>query len=94
MVWAVTDKVGCGASSFKNGEWFATLYTCNYGPRGNVNGRQLYKQVKQDLDFATITCVYHQGPACSDCDEGESCSEEFPGLCGKSRHFRNAVLRF
>jgi len=65
VVWAVTDKVGCGASSFKNGDWFATLYTCNYGPRGNVNGRQLYKQ----------------GPACSDCGEGESCSEEFPGLC-------------
>ena len=60
VVWAVTDKVGCGASSFKNGDWFATLYTCNYGPRGNVNGRQLYKQVKQDLDCATTTCMYLQ----------------------------------
>merc|ERR1712018_1034507 len=40
LVWANTDKVGCGATSYKNGRWFSTLYTCNYGPNGNfINGQ-------------------------------------------------------
>ena len=67
LVWASTDKVGCGATSYKNGRWFSTLYTCNYGPNGNFINGQMYKK----------------GPACSACDSGEKCSTSFPGLCGK-----------
>jgi len=69
LVWADTDKVGCGATSFKNGRWFSTLYTCNYGPNGNFINGQMYKQ----------------GPACSACSEGEKCSTSFPGLCESRR---------
>eukprot|EP00091_Calanus_sinicus_P011298 TRINITY_DN2560_c0_g1_i5.p1 TRINITY_DN2560_c0_g1~~TRINITY_DN2560_c0_g1_i5.p1 ORF type:complete len:410 (-),score=104.86 TRINITY_DN2560_c0_g1_i5:84-1313(-) len=65
LVWADTDKVGCGATSFKNGRWFSTLYTCNYGPNGNFINGQMYKQ----------------GQACSACNKGEQCSLQFPGLC-------------
>ena len=68
VVWSETDKVGCGATSYKDGQWYATLYTCNYGPNGNFIRGQMYKQ----------------GPACSDCRSGESCSDQYPGLCGKN----------
>ena len=67
LVWADTDKVGCGATSYKDGRWFATLYTCNYGPNGNFIAGQMYKQ----------------GTACSACSQGFQCSSEFPGLCGR-----------
>jgi len=69
LVWANTDKVGCGATSYKNGRWFSTLYTCNYGPNGNFINGQMYKQ----------------GPACSACEKGEQCSTSFPGLCESSK---------
>jgi len=69
LVWASTDKVGCGATSYKNGRWFSTLYTCNYGPNGNFINGQMYKK----------------GPACSACDAGEQCSTSFPGLCESSK---------
>jgi len=65
VVWANTDKVGCGATSYRDGKWFATLYTCNYGPNGNFIRQQMYKS----------------GPACSSCPRGTSCSTNYPGLC-------------
>ena len=67
LVWADTDKVGCGATSYKDGRWFATLYTCNYGPNGNFIAGQMYKQ----------------GTACSACSQGFQCSNDFTGLCGR-----------
>ena len=30
-------KIGCGVSSFREGKWFSTLYTCDYGPNGNFS---------------------------------------------------------
>jgi len=65
LAWAETDKVGCGATSYKDGKWFATLYTCNYGPGGNFIRGEMYKA----------------GQACSQCPLGTSCSSDFPGLC-------------
>jgi len=65
LAWAETDKVGCGAASYKDGKWFTTLYTCNYGPGGNFIRGEMYKA----------------GRACSDCPSGTSCSKDFPGLC-------------
>lgn len=65
LVWSETDKVGCGATSFRDGKWFATLYTCNYGPNGNFIRGQMYAQ----------------GAACSQCGSEASCSRQHPGLC-------------
>jgi len=65
VVWAKTDKVGCGVTTYKDGQWYATLYTCNYGPNGNFIRGQMYKQ----------------GGACQDCEDSEYCSTEYPGLC-------------
>jgi len=68
VIWSETDKVGCGATSYKDGQWYATLYTCNYGPNGNFIRGQMYKQ----------------GPPCSSCGQGETCSAQYPGLCETS----------
>eukprot|EP00092_Neocalanus_flemingeri_P017311 GFUD01018723.1.p1 GENE.GFUD01018723.1~~GFUD01018723.1.p1 ORF type:complete len:419 (+),score=119.43 GFUD01018723.1:73-1257(+) len=66
MVWADTDKVGCGATSYREGKWFSTLYTCNYGPNGNYIRGQMYRQ----------------GTSCSACPQDSyECSQEYPGLC-------------
>ncbi len=65
LAWSNTNRVGCGLSEYRQGKWFAKLYTCNYGPSGNYIGGQMYEQ----------------GPACSSCQQGQSCSREFPGLC-------------
>merc|ERR1719334_2034682 len=65
VVWAETDRVGCGATSYKDGRWFTTLYVCNYGPNGNFIRGQMYKQ----------------GEPCTECDRGYKCSTEFQGLC-------------
>ena len=65
MVWSNTNKVGCGLTEYREGKWFAKLYTCNYGPSGNYIGGEMYEQ----------------GKACTNCPEGTSCSREFPGLC-------------
>ena len=44
LAWADTDRVGCGATTFRSGAWFSTLYTCNYGPAGNTVQGQMYRQ--------------------------------------------------
>lgn len=68
LVWANTNKIGCGGTSYREGRWFATLYTCNYGPGGN---------------FISLP-MYQQGAACSKCPTGQVCSNTFPGLCEPS----------
>jgi len=65
LVWAETDRVGCGATSYKDGRWFTTLYVCNYGPNGNFLQGEMYKT----------------GKACSACGQGLQCSTDHPGLC-------------
>ena len=65
LLWADTTLVGCGATTFREGRWFSTLYTCNYGPGGNVIRGKMYRQ----------------GRACSDCPKGTQCSSKYPGLC-------------
>ena len=67
MVWSNTNKIGCGITEFREGKWFAKLYTCNYGPAGNYIGGQMYAK----------------GRACTKCPSGTSCSVQYPGLCGK-----------
>ena len=70
MLWADTWAVGCGMTMFKDGDWWKKLYTCNYGPSGNILGHK--------------TSVYKPGASCSACPEGTSCSDLYPGLCRKT----------
>lgn len=67
LAWSNTNRVGCGLTEYRDGKWFAKLYTCNYGPSGNYIGGQMYEQ----------------GRACSRCPSGTTCSAEYPGLCGE-----------
>lgn len=68
LVWAQTSKVGCGSTSYREGKWFSTLYTCNYGPNGNFIRGEMYKS----------------GRRCSACPSGTSCSSSYPGLCSQT----------
>lgn len=67
LIWAKTTHVGCGKTRFKIKEedWYRTLYTCNYGPMGNVIQSR----------------VYEKGRPCSLCPNRTSCSPSVPGLC-------------
>ncbi|CAL4073813.1 unnamed protein product [Meganyctiphanes norvegica] len=58
MMWADTHKIGCGFTSYKEGGSYYKLYTCNYGPGGNINGAAMYKL----------------GSDCSSCPSGWACS--------------------
>ncbi|KAF2352825.1 CAP domain [Trinorchestia longiramus] len=65
LVWGSTSLVGCGFTMFEEGGWYKKLYTCNYGPAGNI----------------MFTAMYLTGPPCSSCPQGTSCSVAHPGLC-------------
>ncbi|XP_069981484.1 venom allergen 5-like isoform X2 [Penaeus vannamei] len=75
MLWGSSYSVGCGFIRFKGGSSWKQLYTCNYGPIGNI------KQQK----------MYQQGPPCSACPSEVPCSEEYPALCGVLKRLSAAV---
>ncbi|GFY67077.1 hypothetical protein TNIN_425291 [Trichonephila inaurata madagascariensis] len=79
-LWATSWKVGCGYTihSYSNDPRFqyVELYTCNYGPTGNLYMQDMYKI----------------GPTCSQCPENTCCGRQcemmgvrsdFDGLCSK-----------
>jgi len=74
LVWAETDRIGCGVTQFKKGRFNARLYVCNYGTTGNIVRRP----------------VYRQGSACSSCPCATECSTSYPGLCAPSNSSANA----
>nr|XP_053629285.1 uncharacterized protein LOC128686406 isoform X1 [Cherax quadricarinatus] len=68
MVWFSTDRVGCGYTMYQEGGWWKKLYTCNYGPGGNI----------------ILDRMYTRGTPCSSCPTDTSCSSKYPGLCKNS----------
>ena len=84
-LWLLCPQVGCGVTSYREGAWYSTLYTCNYGPNGGM----------ATLIAMTVTIItliltsgnliggslYTAGPACSQCPPSTSCSDTHPGLC-------------
>ncbi|XP_068217770.1 uncharacterized protein [Palaemon carinicauda] len=65
MVWWNTKRIGCGFSMFLENGWWKKIYTCNYGPSGNILSSEMY----------------HPGDPCSTCPNGTVCSRQYPGLC-------------
>ncbi|XP_063843649.1 uncharacterized protein LOC135090578 isoform X2 [Scylla paramamosain] len=65
MLWWDTALIGCGFTMFLEDGWWKKLYTCNYGPAGNIIFSQMYLL----------------GAPCSACPAGTSCSLQYPGLC-------------
>ncbi|XP_066974757.1 uncharacterized protein [Macrobrachium rosenbergii] len=65
MVWWDTYKIGCGFGMFLDNGWWKKIYTCNYGPGGNILSSEMYQP----------------GDPCSACPGGTACSARYPGLC-------------
>merc|ERR1719278_1831679 len=65
MVWAHTNKVGCGVTTYNHGGRIGRLYVCNYGPAGNIPG----------------AAMYQIGNSCTRCPKYSQCSYSYPGLC-------------
>ena len=73
VVWANTWRIGCGFSTYPSTDRrFKTemLYTCNYGPGGNI-GRIGYN----------IPPMYRAGAPASRCPVNTRSSPSYPGLC-------------
>merc|ERR1712180_225947 len=43
MMWAKTERIGCGVTAFRSGRFISRLYVCNYGEAGNILRQQVYK---------------------------------------------------
>ena len=70
LVWAKTNRIGCGHISYDMSGSVKKLLVCNYGPSGNFVGQRMYTRA----------------PPCSQCDVDEVCGlQQEVGLCGKSR---------
>ncbi|XP_064087635.1 uncharacterized protein LOC135202264 [Macrobrachium nipponense] len=65
MVWWDTHKIGCGFGMFLDNGWWKKIYTCNYGPGGNILSSEMYQP----------------GDPCSACPKDTACSARYPGLC-------------
>jgi len=80
MMWHNTWKMGCGYTMFEEGGWWKKLYTCNYGPAGNIIFSEMYRH----------------GNPCSACPQGTTCSLTYPGLCvpaGGNFEHNNQIAR-
>jgi len=67
VIWANSYLVGCGFAHHLKGNWYSSLYVCQYGPVGNVIGQPIYQS------SPTRVCV---------CPDGTGCSNPtYSGLC-------------
>ena len=76
MAWPSSIEVGCGYALYKDDKFDGNeIVVCNYAYAGNMLGNPMYKV----------------GDKCSECDEGSTCSTEFPGLCGATGLYRDKI---
>lgn len=70
LVWATSWRMGCGYTVHKRGKEYVELYTCNYGPAGNVKNESMYKKGEPYSECPINSCW------------GKSCAKpSYPGLC-------------
>ncbi|XP_023313914.1 venom allergen 5-like [Trichogramma pretiosum] len=43
LVWAETNRIGCGAVKYSQGVKHNLMLVCNYAPSGNIGGMPVYK---------------------------------------------------
>ncbi|XP_017768122.1 PREDICTED: venom allergen 3-like [Nicrophorus vespilloides] len=69
LVWADSYLLGCARAIFQQSNGSSVAYkehlVCNYGPTGNIPDQP----------------VYRIGKACSECQQGTTCSTEYSALC-------------
>ena len=75
LLWAKTWRIGCGFLYFRdpNGRKYAVLI-CNYGPRGNIEGEEVYKGGDICFDCPANTC-------CGDQCKMYNIQSKYHGLC-------------
>lgn len=57
VVWADTNKVGCGAVRFNN----QALFVCNYAVEGNLKDQQVYKEGQPGSACAEGPSTFYPG---------------------------------
>eukprot|EP00095_Tigriopus_kingsejongensis_P010540 maker-scaffold349_size200065-snap-gene-1.26 protein:Tk10540 transcript:maker-scaffold349_size200065-snap-gene-1.26-mRNA-1 annotation:"hypothetical protein DAPPUDRAFT_96576" len=67
LIWANTNRIGCGHVTYPSGRLLKKLLICNYGPSGNFIGSPMYQM----------------GDPCSQCPSNTQCSVQYSGLCSK-----------
>ncbi|XP_068217793.1 uncharacterized protein [Palaemon carinicauda] len=75
MMWYNSYKIGCGFTIFKQGIWWRKLYTCDYGPGGNIIFSQLYTS----------------GTPCSSCPPGYTTTYAVPSRTLKGEPDTNNI---
>lgn len=43
LVWAKSNRLGCGSRNYNDGTWKWRYLVCNYGPTGNWIGEPIYE---------------------------------------------------
>ncbi|CAL1261139.1 unnamed protein product [Larinioides sclopetarius] len=77
LAWATSWKIGCGLAVYKESGQNKSLYVCNYGPGGNINGGRMYKEGKPCSNCPSGTCC------CNRCKKS-GVTSDYHGLCSKS----------
>ncbi|CAL1261137.1 unnamed protein product [Larinioides sclopetarius] len=74
LAWATSWKIGCGLAVYKESGQNKSLYVCNYGPGGNINGGRMYKEGKPCSNCPSGTCC------CNRCKKS-GVTSDYHGLC-------------
>lgn len=77
MVWATTWKIGCGYTRYPSTERpfvYDLLYTCDYGPGGNLVGGDMYED-------GEVCSKCPEGTCCGSGCDGQAVETRFKGLC-------------
>lgn len=71
LAWADSWRIGCGYALYYEENSYKKLYTCNYGPAGNIVAKSMYKE--------GTPCTGCPVNAC--CDKTCGVTAHYPGLC-------------
>ncbi|KAF8764846.1 CRISP/Allergen/PR-1-like [Argiope bruennichi] len=74
LAWAETWLIGCGEAVYKKDGENKSLLVCNYGPTGNIEGAEMYKEGEPCSDCPSGTCC------CNKCEES-GVTSDYHGLC-------------
>nr|XP_022909966.1 uncharacterized protein LOC111421045 [Onthophagus taurus] len=107
LVWANTNKVGCGYTHFPiEGDFpYKKLYVCNYAPGGNIEGENPYKKgksgcenlsnkMKFQLFLLALFYVEHLNAVCNEAVHQRAVSEsDKKAIVDIHNHFRTLIAQ-
>ncbi|CAL1261141.1 unnamed protein product [Larinioides sclopetarius] len=74
VIWANSWRIGCGKVVFKDGKWYQTMISCNYGPAGNYVNAPIYKIGSPCSACPSNTC-------CGNSCKRSGVRSNYQGLC-------------